>query len=231
MIRQPASCNPVSGNQEVPTAIPEKGVRLYCFLVYNNLFKLIRLNLLYILFCIPIITIPAASGGMARVLIKLVDTGQCFVFSDFYEEFKRNFARYLSLGLLSITSVLLLYLLASYCIEIKYYLVGAIGLFISAAGIMLLVVMSLYAYVLTASVNLRFFQVIKNGFLLCLVSLRRNVLLVAGLVLMTILTYLLFPFSLLWIILIGLSMTGLAICLIVRSPIKKYITDPFLRAQ
>lgn len=226
MILRQTSCNPVRGDKEV-SGIPEKGIQRYCFLLYSNFFKLVRLNLLYIFFCIPIITIPAASGGMVRVLVKLIDTGQCFIFSDFYEEFKLNFLRYSSFGLMSAAVFFPLYLLAAYCIVADYNLFMLIGLLISMLGFILIILMNLYAYTLTALVKLKFFQILKNALLLSLVALRRNMLLLAGVALMIVTLYYLFPFSIVGIVLIAFSMTVLAICQTVIIPIAKYIIDPY----
>ena len=212
--------------------IPTKGIRLYCYILVSNFFKLIRLNLLYILFCLPIITIPAATGGLVRVLVKLIRSGQCFVFLDFYEEFKTNFKKYSCIGLFSGAFIFILYLLADYCIvSIEENPIYFIVLFIETIGFLLLVSMNFYSYVLTASVKLKFFQTLKNAFLLSVASLHRNILLFVSIIVIAVITYYLLPFSIIWIILIGFSMSGLALCQIIEGPISKYITDPYINEK
>ncbi len=86
---------PGKGVTELP---PEKGVRRYFFLLSIHFSKLCGLNLLFVLFSIPIITMPAALCGMNRVLILLVREGNCYLWDDFIKEFKASFFKSLPFG-------------------------------------------------------------------------------------------------------------------------------------
>lgn len=62
---------------------------------------LIGLNLLYLLCCLPIITIPAATCGMHRVILNLVrETSYEDMIPAFFREFKTNFVKRTLFGLL-----------------------------------------------------------------------------------------------------------------------------------
>lgn len=73
--------------------MPEGGIRRYALLLTTHFWKLIGLNLLFVLFSLPIITMPAALCGMNRVCMLLIRNGHCFLWQDFIEEFKRSFVR------------------------------------------------------------------------------------------------------------------------------------------
>ncbi len=72
---------------------PEKGAARFFFLLTTHLSKLIRLNALFLLFCLPVVTIPAAVSAMNRVSMLLVRDGVCFVWTDFIAEFKSDFLK------------------------------------------------------------------------------------------------------------------------------------------
>lgn len=70
---------------------PEKGAARFFFLLTTHSSKLFLLNLLFVLFSLPVITIPAALSGMNRVCMLLVREGVCFIWADFINEFKTSF--------------------------------------------------------------------------------------------------------------------------------------------
>ncbi len=86
--------------QDMLEAPPKGGAKRFWFLFATHFDKLIRLNLLFLAFCIPVITAPAALCGMNRVLIKLVRDGHCYMWSDFIGEFKASLWKSLPFGAL-----------------------------------------------------------------------------------------------------------------------------------
>ena len=66
--------------------------RKYGFICASHFGRLVLLNLLFILFCLPIITIPAAICGLSRVLLKLIREGYSFEWKAYFKELKSDFA-------------------------------------------------------------------------------------------------------------------------------------------
>lgn len=62
--------------------------------------KLLEANLLFILFSLPLATIPAAMTGMTAVVHKLYREGNCFVWDAFFREFRTEFPRRTLWGIL-----------------------------------------------------------------------------------------------------------------------------------
>ena len=79
---------------------PREGARRFFYLFWNHAWKLIRLNLLFLACCIPVVTMPAALCAMDRALIVLVREGNVLLWEEFWDEFKKDFWRSLPLGLL-----------------------------------------------------------------------------------------------------------------------------------
>ncbi|MCR5527393.1 MAG: DUF624 domain-containing protein [Lachnospiraceae bacterium] len=86
------------GNDDREREVPREGVPRIAYLAVNYTGRLIALNLIFILSCIPIVTIPSAITAMNRYLTKMFLDGFAFDFSDYFEEFKSNFVRKLVIG-------------------------------------------------------------------------------------------------------------------------------------
>ena len=78
---------------------PVSGFRRFRFIFVNHFRKLIMANLLFLLFCIPIVTIPASLCGLNMVCAQLMKTGKCFLVQDFLDGFKRRFLAKTLLGI------------------------------------------------------------------------------------------------------------------------------------
>ena len=93
-------------------AKPGKGVRkdepkkkrffLFFELYFRKFVKLVELNLLYLLFCIPVITIGPATAAMTKITRCYTLEKPVFLFSDFWDAFKENFKQGLAVGLIQL---------------------------------------------------------------------------------------------------------------------------------
>jgi len=77
---------------------PALGIRRFFYLLRTQLGKLVFLNLLFILFCIPIVTIPASIAALNHVILLLVRNGECSIWKDFKDEFKTSFLKGIVIG-------------------------------------------------------------------------------------------------------------------------------------
>ena len=76
------------------------GGRRFFYLLWTYIWKLVWLNVVFLIFCIPAITIPAAISAMDRALVVLVRDGNVLLWEEFRDEFKRDFRACLPLGLI-----------------------------------------------------------------------------------------------------------------------------------
>ena len=75
------------------TRYPKHRITLYLMLFYEAFWRIIGANLLFILFCIPIVTIPAAIGGLTRVMSRFARDEQAYVIDDFMKGFKQEWKK------------------------------------------------------------------------------------------------------------------------------------------
>ena len=70
---------------------PAAGFARFWFILKNHFRKLILANFLFLIFSIPVITIPAALCGLNSVCSQLMRTGKCYLGQDFLDGFRRRF--------------------------------------------------------------------------------------------------------------------------------------------
>lgn len=207
----------------VYTPPPDSGVKRFFFLLPIHIRKLVLLNLLWILFSIPVVTLPAATAGINCVLMKLTREGRCFLWDDFWEEFKKSFVKSL--------------------IALPLYLVigGAIGVLMATEGQLPLVfkiILCIFAF-LCWLVSCYFFPMlsyidglsgkalVKNAILLMLVSAKQDVFLTLFPGLLTALQVIFLPLTAPLLIFLTLALAQLGVCLIVNVPIDRHVINPY----
>jgi uncharacterized membrane protein YesL len=97
------------GKRHVPTVDalppPKSGFQRGWFLIKTHLSKFISLNILFLVFCLPVVTIPAAFAATNRVCLVLWREGNCFLWEEFWSEFKREFIRALLVGIPAVCGI------------------------------------------------------------------------------------------------------------------------------
>lgn len=186
---------------------PLTGARLYGFLLLHNFWSLMGLSCLTALLCLPILTLPAALSGFARVCFELVSKGRCACqFSTFWKEFRQDFVRRLAPGLLLL---LLPPVLGTLGVLLGGPVLGA-GLLL--AGVCMTMPAACYLYLLFAAAALPVGVNAKNAVIL---ALRSGFPLTLRLLLLTAaplgLGWLLFPYSV-PLLLLTPGFVGIAVC-------------------
>ena len=80
------------------SAIRKRGFVGYMDLLWRELFELLKLNLLFVLSCVPIITLPAALTAMRRITSVMVRDENHFLWPDYWKAFRRDFWKSLGGG-------------------------------------------------------------------------------------------------------------------------------------
>jgi len=207
--------------------MPEGGIRRYALLLTTHFWKLIGLNLLFVLFSLPIITMPAALCGMNRVCMLLIRNGHCFLWQDFIEEFKRSFVR----SILPVVFFLFLIFFGYYAMSLG--LTNAAlplwSLIFWAAGIgstIAAVCWGEYFFTLVSLLDQNNRGILKNAWLLCMI-LPQKALLVLGIVAAAAMVVaLLMPISILLIICLLPVLVQYSVCFSVHEAATAYIILP-----
>lgn len=213
------------GTGEIPP-MPEKGAKLFFFLWGTYFLKLIALNFVTLLLCIPIVTIPASLTALSRVLMKLTLQGYCSVYQEYFDEWKSALLRYLPFFLISAAP-------AAGGIAFVYSRIATlsgIGGFalVSLCAIAFLVVYLLwcYAFPLFAMIDLPVLQNVKNAFFFVFTQRKANFLLLLPIIAVGLCIAFL-PWTLPLFFVFLFSIPALIICCIVKPLMMQYIIQPY----
>ncbi len=144
---------------------------------FRKFWNLVLLNLLYLLFCVPIITIGPATAAMTKILRNYAREEHAFLWSDFWQTFKENFWKGLSVGILNFIAIIILWFdFGSYSNLIAPSIVTTISLAVIFLSATIILFMNYYIYVMMVTFKLTFIQLIKNAFLFAWIGFFRNLL-------------------------------------------------------
>lgn len=214
------------------TLMPERGAARFFALFFTHFWKLIGVNILFVLFSLPIITLPASLCAMNRILIKLVRDGNVLLWQEFRDEFKTSILSAILPGLMF--SVLLF---GAYFF-ISLALANAANpnwrLIFWIAGFTLLlsgICVGEYYFVMKAELDLSGIALMKNAALLSLVSLGTSLAVFFIVVAALLASALLMPASVALILFIMPVLTQYTVCFILNSVIQAKIIGPYEQMQ
>jgi len=202
----------------------KKGLALFSDILVREFFELIKLNLLFVLFCIPLVTIPAAVCAMSRITVTMVRDEPHFMWTDFWKAFKENFKKATLAGLLLGVGLVVCFLAARFYLDYAGTMVILfIPMSLSLLMLVLLAGMGIYVFPMLALIDLRLKIILKNALLMVLVCLPHTLLslLAAGALLLAALLY--FPYTLIAIVLLLFSLTNLITTFGAYGGMKKYV--------
>lgn len=206
---------------------PSSGAAGYFYQVFTFFWRFVTLNLLFLLFSLPIVTLPAALSAVNRVCIKLIRNGNVLAWAEFRDEFKASFSKGLRMGLFFAAWAFAAYYLLSLGLTNWE---NQFGVMFTALGTIVLVVLAVwaaYAFVLLACLDLPVRHLLSNARALTFLAGKRT-LAVLGVLLCTVgLLVLLFPFSLIPFLLGGIALVQYTICRLVNVPMQRWIIAPY----
>lgn len=199
---------------------PEKGAARFFFLVTTHPTKLLLLNLLFILFCLPVVTIPAALSGMNRVCMLLIREGVCYVWSDFITEFKASFFKSIPAFLLSAAFVgaACLCFISSQNNTASSFALITITVLLFVFGLLI----GCYAFAMLSICRLRTIDILRNAISLIFLEPKADLLIGLFVGLFIIAFTFCLPFSIPFALIL-FSFLSLLSCLIVYEPIQKRV--------
>lgn len=207
---------------------PQAGAPLFFFLLTTYFWSLIGVNLLFLLCCLPIITIPASLCALNRYCIKMVREGVGFFFDDYWKEWKNQLLHSLPAGIL--TALLLgygYYLLSISLSEHGSRGVFTIGLFWILSGFLF----GSYLFVLLAMLGLPFRELLRNTLILMFAEWKISLCVLAVTVFSLVSGWILFPYSALVFLVCGYAVIQLAVCCMINPAVQKRIIGPYEAQQ
>lgn len=125
-----------------------------------------QVNLIYFLFCIPVITIGPATAAMTAIMRNIYLERPQFIFHDFKEEFKKNFKQALPIGIIDVVGIVLSYFAVMYMSNPDVDQTTRIFAIVGLVAINLLIMVSFYVYPQIVALNLKLREIMSNAVLL-----------------------------------------------------------------
>ena len=210
---------------------PDTRPRVVVFfdIFFRKFWSLVKVNLLFIVACIPVITIGPAIAGLTKILSNYAREEHAFIWTDFWDTFKNNFGRALLIGLLdAVVAGLIIFDLYMYVSLNGSPMLRIIALAIMLITATIFIFMNYYLYSMLITFRLTFKQLIKNAFIFAWVGFWRNLLVTIIIAALTAVAVLYFAtFGIFYVVLIYFSLCGLVINFATYPLIKKYMIDGF----
>lgn len=204
---------------------PSSGAAYYFFLLRSYFWNIISLNVVFLLCCIPIVTIPAALSAMNRVLIKMIDQGYLLFWDEFRNEWKSSWKKSILAGI----PLGIMLLVSYYLMSLSLSNDGFFGFATGAIGLMLLILAVIhggFTFILMAVQDLPVRQIKRNARYMMVLCLKQSAGF-AGFLMLWVSIAIISPWA--FVILLvtgGISLMQYTMCWFLYGPIRKYILKP-----
>ena len=207
---------------------------LFFELYFRKFWKMIELNLLFLVCCIPIVTIGPAIAGMTYVLRNYALEKPTFMVSDFFDAFKSNWKQ--GFGLFTIFAAISVLAGVSFFWYFansarSWLMLIPFGLCILLCLVLLF--MQFYVYLMAVTVELKLKYIIKNAFIFAMINFRRNLIgtigIVAAVALCFYLTYVFLPLGTVVLLFLLLGSCAFIATYTAWPKIKSVMIDPYYR--
>ena len=156
---------PGKGIRKAP--MEKKGIFKFFEIYGRRFWKLMQLNMIFILACLPVVTIGPAIAGMTKVARNYSQERNAFIWSDFWATFKKCFKQSFVIGLLD------LFFAFAFIVGLPVYYALAeqnsvmyIPLVLCISCMLVFIMMNFYIYLMIVSTNLNLRQILKNSLFL-----------------------------------------------------------------
>ncbi len=226
-----------SAGPGIPKMPQEKrGIVKFLEVFGRHFWDLVFVNLLYIVFCIPIVTFGPATAALFKVTRNYSQERSCFMFHEFWKTFKSSFKQSFVTGIVDILLMIWLpFMIVFYYNFSKVYSWGKILVVLSISLMLIIYIMHFYIYLLIVSTNLKLKQIVKNSFLLASIGMKKTLISFFSIVALL---------AVMFLILLSASNIGLIIDLVIISAlifsgsafiisyncypiIRKYVIQPY----
>lgn len=144
------------------------------FLVlWREIFTLLKANLCFLLWCLPVVTIPVAVTALHGICVDAIRGKDCRVMRTFWDTCKHQFFSSLCAAV-CFASLEFISLYGAWFYFSRGSFAFVFGLFLSAVAVVGWLMMP-YCFCMLARVDLTFVQVLKNAFLLAFLNLKFSI--------------------------------------------------------
>ncbi len=208
---------------------PEKKRIFFFFeLYFRKFWKLVTLNLIFVLFCIPVVTIGPAIAAMSKVLRDFANEKPVFLWSDFVEAFKKNWKQGLIMSIIdAVAFVLIVVSFMFYSHQAATNMIFYIPLFLVVLIAFLGIMLNYYIFLMIPTLDMKLKDMLRNAFLLSILGIKTNLCTLFFTLVFTFACCYFFVFSLLIGIVLYFSTYGFIVVFNSYQYIEKYIIQPY----
>lgn len=212
------------GNEHRPDLkeedIPKGGVARFFDVLKTHFWKLVQLNILLIIFSIPIITAGPALAGFNYVLRNYSLGRPVWVWSDFKDGALKNLKESFLISIINAAIAIVLYVNFRFYSTVKLASISVLAKYLVFMISFVFVLMNIYIFPLLVTYELKIKDIYKNAFIFTIIKLPQNIGILLICIAVTILSVFLAYLPLLFI---SLSLIGLIINVYCRSVFYQYI--------
>lgn len=180
-------------NNEAGSGVAKRGPQKKPFFRYwemflNKFWTFFKINLIYFVFCIPVVTFGPATAAMTSLMRNICLEKPQFIFHDFWQAFKKNFKQSFVIGLFDVIVICLaafnyIFFASEIDRNDSYWFLYALAM----AAEVIFLLMNFYIYPQIVALDLKMSSIIKNSVILSFVNLKGNLVSLAAFLLYVVL--------------------------------------------
>jgi len=193
--------------------------------IIRDIFDLVKLNVIFVVCCFPVISIPSAIGAMTKINVQLQNGDSCYVIGDFLRYFRVNFIKNTVSGLcLAAAALVFGYVFWFYqSAESPYGTLFSLLLVLTLLPLLLCYCASCYLWVMNGVMELPMRKRLKNAVLLSVICLKESGLFLLVGALIVVVAYYGVPYTTPFLLVFGLSLWNYICTYYAYGAIKKYL--------
>ena len=200
----------------------------------EKFWKFFQINLIYFLFCLPVVTFGPATVAMTQLMRKFVIGEPIFIWHEFITTFRKNFKQGLVIGLIDIALIVLLafnvnFYYAALNNESEFGIKALLA--VSLAMGFFVVMMHFYIYPQIAALELKLPQIVRNSFILMIVGFKRSFAAFFAWLAIAALVWAGFPYTVPLMPLVPFAWMNFIATFCAYPVIQKHIIDPFYESR
>lgn len=150
----------------------------YWKLLFRKFGTIFKINVVYFLFCLPIVTFGPATAAMTAMMRNIYLERPQFIFHDFFKLFKENFKKSLFIGILDVAALVSTYMLLSVMASSPDMETSQrVPVFVCIGLEALFALANFYIYQQIAALDLPLTLIVKNALILMCANLKGFIIL------------------------------------------------------
>lgn len=152
-------------------------------LFFNKFWTMFTMNLIYVLACLPVVTIGPATAALTSMMRNVYLERPQFIWHDFWREFKKNFKQSFVIGILDLAAIAVAFFTyKQFTDDLDADMTTKAMYVVSFAIQAVFLLMNFYIYPQIVALNMKLGGILKNSLILVFVNLPCELIVMAVLV-------------------------------------------------